>query len=393
MTQPFAPADLLRRLGDRYRHVEQEHRREPPSRVATRNRLGEQMRELEARFERVLGRWTTDEALRARWREFLRGRGPAPDEPRLAPPPLFKGHTEAGALVELRPAAGGYDIFVDGARSDHTGVPWHLDPDSRGPVLIGAHTCDETFDAAPEAIAALSELLAGRGEPPWRWARELFEDGLVDPELALTPRGRRCLDRTRPAVEPAPRAGAVCVLVADAARARVLVLVVDRSSLGPATAALVEVADLTNPMLRARDVEAVSDTRTGQRGGARTPLRATSDHRDHRRRDLARRFAAIAAEHAAGVWRRHEPCELIVAASPVMLGLLRSAIDRQIRAKDQIVVHEVARDLTKLSAPMLHDLLAEAALLPERGRRAPLKPAPGRPVEEERTRRYGRGSS
>jgi protein required for attachment to host cells len=171
------------------------------------------------------------------------------------------------------------------------------------------------------------------------------------------------------------------------------VLDVDRASIGPATAALVEVADLTNPMLRARDVEAVSDTRTNQRGGARTPLRATSDHRDHRRRDLERRFAASAAAHAADVWRRYAPCELIVVASPVMLGLLRPAIDRQIRSKDQIVIRELARDLTKLSAPMLHDLLSEAALLPERGRRAPLKPAPGRPVEEERTRRYGRGSS
>jgi hypothetical protein len=63
-----------------------------------------------------------------------------------------------------------------------------------------------------------------------------------------------------------------------------------------------------------------------------------------------------------------------------MLGLLRPAIDRQIRAKDQVDIRELARDLTKLSTSMLHDLLAEEALLPERGRRPPLKPMPGLPA-------------
>jgi len=377
--QRFEPLDLLRRLGDEYRRVEQEHHREPAYRGAIRHRLADQMRELEAHFERVLVEWTTDEALRATWRSFLRGRAPAPDEPRMAQPPLFKGRTDAGTIVEIRPVSDGYDISIDGARSDHTSVPWHLDPDARGPVLIGEHACDETFDAPPEAVAALTEFLAARGEPPWRWARELLEDGLIDPAFALTPRGRRCLGRARPVTQPAPAAQNFCVLVADAARARVLVLAVDRERIGPPTAALVEVADLTNPMLRARDVEAVSDSGTGRRGGAKTPLHATPDHRDHRRRDIERHFAALVAEDAAGVWRRYPSCELIVVASPVMLGLLRPAIERQIRAKDLVEIHELARDLTKLSAPMLHDLLAEAALLPERGRRAPLKPAPGLP--------------
>jgi len=375
----FEPIDLLRRLGAEYRHVEQEHHREPPSRGATRHRLAEQMRELEAHFERTLVEWTADEALRARWREFLHGRAPSPDEPRLASPPLFKGRTEAGAIVELRAAPDGYDIFVDGARSDHSNVPWHLDPETRGPVLIGAHACDEIFDAPQAAITALTEFLAGRADPPWQWARELLEDGLIDPELALTPRGRRCMYGARPAVQPAPGARNVCVLVADAARARVLVLGVDHASVGPAITELVEVAELTNPMLRARDTEAVSDSGSGRRGGAKTPLHSTPDHRDHRRRDIERHFAAVVAGAAAGVWRHYPSCELIVVASPVMLGLLRPAIDRQIRAKDQLAIHEVASDLTKLTVPMLHDLLAESALLPERGRRAPILPTPGLP--------------
>ena len=378
--QPFEPVALLRGLGDEYRHVEQEHRREPASRGATRHRLAEQMRELDDRFERALAAWAPDESLRTSWREFLHGRAPAPDAPRIASPPTFKGKTDAGTIVEIRGATDGYDILVDGARSDHSAVPWHLDPEVRGPVRIGEHMCEETFDAPPDAIAALTAFLAGAAGPPHAWARELFEDGLIDPEFALTPRGRRCLDRARPAEPPAARARNFCVLVADAARARILVLDVDAASVGPTTSALVELAELTNPMLRTRDSEAVSDSGTGRRGGAKTPLHSTPDHRDHRRRDIERHFAALVAEEAAGVWRRYPSCELVVVASPVMLGLLRPAIQRHIRAKDQIALHELVRDLTKLSAPMLHDLLADSALLPPRGRRPPIVAEPGLPT-------------
>ena len=62
--QRFEPLDLLRKLGAEYRHVEQEHHRQPKAREATRHRLSEQLRDLEGHFERVLGEWTTDEALR-----------------------------------------------------------------------------------------------------------------------------------------------------------------------------------------------------------------------------------------------------------------------------------------------------------------------------------------
>ena len=377
---PFEPLDLLRKLGDAYRHVEQEHSREPPSRGATRNRLAVEMRELEAHFERILGEWTTDDTLREAWREFLRGRAPAPDEPRVTLPPLFKGRTDAGSLVDIRRAPDGYDIFIDGARSDHSNVPWHLDPDTRGPVRIGEHPCEETFDAPPAAIAALTEFLAGRADPPWQWARELLEDGLVDPELALTPRGRRCLDRAQPSAQPAPRARNFCVLVADAARARVLTLEIDAASIGTATSELVELVKLTNPMARALDASTVSDSGSGRRGGAATPLHSTSDHRDHRRRELERHFAGLVVEEAAAVWRRYPSCELVVVAPPVMLGLLRPTIKRHIRAKDHVAIHEVASDHTKLTAPKLHDLLAESGLLPSRGRRAPIVPEPGLPA-------------
>lgn len=219
MGSEIEPIALLRKLGDEYRHVAQEHRRHPP-RSATRRRLEGKLQGLQDHFERLLDEWVTEPDLRGRWRDFLRGQASAPDEPRLPPPPLFKGKTDAGVAVELRPAATGYEILVDGARVDHSEVPWHLEPDMHGRVQIGEHACEEAFDAPPDAVRALDELLAGRAPPPWRWARELIEDGLIDAELALTPRGRRCLDRARPAKAPHPQASPTCVLVADAARGR-----------------------------------------------------------------------------------------------------------------------------------------------------------------------------
>jgi protein required for attachment to host cells len=231
-------------------------------------------------------------------------------------------------------------------------------------------------------VRALAEFVAGRAAPPWRWARELIQDGLVDAELALSPRGRRCLERAHPVSAPHGRARNFCVIVADSVRARVLLLDDARVAAGPATSELVEVAEMTNPTLRAHDVDVVADTGTGHRGRTQAPLplNGPPDHRDHRRRDHERRFAARIADEAAGKWRRYAACELVVVASPVMLGLLRPAIDRLIRAKDQIAVRELAGDLTNLTGSRIHDLLAADKLLPERGRRLLPITTPGAPV-------------
>ncbi len=129
----------------------------------------------------------------------------------------------------------------------------------------------------------------------------------------------------------------LCVVVADASRARVLVLQPDRDT------ELVEVAEITNPMVRARSAAVLS----------------------HVRRDIERHFAAEIAAEAAAVWSCDPPCELIVAASPAMLAVLRSAI--RARSAGPIApsgIHELARDLVKLSGPRLRDELAGAGLVP-----------------------------
>lgn len=155
---------------------------------------------------------------------------------------------------------------------------------------------------------------------------------------------------TRPVTEtgdgavPGPRA--FCVVVADATHARVLVLEPDRETGETAASELVEVAEITNPMVRARSAAMLSD----------------------RRRDIERHYAAEIAEEAAAVWSCYPPCELIVAASPAMLAVLRPAIRARTGGPiDPSGIQELARDLTRLSGSRLRDELARAGLVPERG--------------------------
>jgi len=363
------PVALLGRLARNYHQVQGEHERSGPLGKRRRD-LGGEAGRITERFERLLAHWVHDETLRDAWqRHFYRG-GPAPAEPRLQPPPRYRGRTEAGARVEIRAADdGGYDLIVDDAVAEHQQVPWHLDPDQAGASQIGPHRCDEVFDAPDEAVDALRRWLAApAAEPPWDWARELVEDGLVDTDFGLTPRGERRL-RAAPAEHAAARSS-FCVLLADAARARVLTLDSPGGELEPTLAPLTEVIDLTSPARRGRDSELLSDTRPGlRREGGHGPRHAVSDHREGKRDDADRHFAELAADEASRIWHRRPFCTVVVVAPPRMLGVLRPLIAQHNSGPSPYDVRELDRDLTRLATPAVHDALAARALLPPRGRR------------------------
>jgi protein required for attachment to host cells len=364
--------ELLRQVASDYRRLGQDHLREG-TRGTTRRRLAQEMRRVARRFDRLLAHWVADEALRAAWLRHLRAGAPAPDEPRLASaPPLFRGATDAGAIVDVRAAAdGGYDIHVDGALVRHERVPWHLDPALVEPVEILQHACREVFAAPEAAVRALAAFARTPGaEPPWEWGRELVEDGLVSLDFAMTPRGQRRLAALVRIGEL--RAGLrFCVLVADSARARILVVDSGDGSLEPTLSALTEVATLTSPERRARDSELFSDPRPGlRREGPHGPRHGMDDHRAGERREARRRFAELAAAEAEAVCRRTGASRLVVAAGPGMLGFLRRPLDRRAGASP-LALGELARDLSKLAPPAIHDALAHAGLLPPRGRRHP----------------------
>ena len=179
-----------------------------------------------------------------------------------------------------------------------------------------------------------------------------------------------------------------CVVVADATRARVLVLELaqaetrartetgadDETGGEPELAGeLVEIAEITNPAVRARAGDAAAG-RGGPRGAGLHSAPAYRDRRDA----IERHFAAEVAEEAAAVWTAHAPCALILAAPAPTLGALRAAVAERLGGPiEPTAVHELARDLTRVGGARLRNELAGAELLPVRGHHAPVQPASG----------------
>jgi protein required for attachment to host cells len=158
-----------------------------------------------------------------------------------------------------------------------------------------------------------------------------------------------------------------CVLVADAARARLF-----RHGMPDAeNDVLEEVRELVEPERRQTDSEVFSESRPGlyqaMRGG---PRHGFDDHRDEHRAEEDRRFAAEVLDQAAEVCKGLGRCRLVLAASPNMLGMLRSELARRgewVRHLDELC--ELDRDLSRLPPAELHDWLAARELLAPRERR------------------------
>ena len=137
---------------------------------------------------------------------------------------------------------------------------------------------------------------------------------------------------------------------------------------------LTEVADIARPDGRARDRDLHSESRPPQRAdvfAGPSSRHGVSDHREDRRRESTREFADSVVEAASRVWRSLPSCEIVVTASPTMLGLLRPALGRRTGGPAAPPVRELGRDLSKLAPAALHDALADQGLLPARGRRQP----------------------
>ncbi|WP_437876271.1 hypothetical protein [Sorangium sp. So ce513] len=195
MIKPPPSRDDLMALAHEHSHVSKDHERATAESV--RRKLEARLREIEGRFERDLAEATTDEALRQAWRDHLHRRGPAPDEPPPVPSLVFRGRSEIGSEAVAREKAGDVHIEVDGAVYDRR-LRLDLATDPEGAVLrIGPlPPFRERFELPAEALDALRSWLERPGaEPPWRWARELVAEGLVDGHFALTDRGRRALMR------------------------------------------------------------------------------------------------------------------------------------------------------------------------------------------------------
>jgi len=159
-----------------------------------------------------------------------------------------------------------------------------------------------------------------------------------------------------------------CIAVADASRARLHVFEELAAPHGHRSQELREEVDLVHPARRIRPSELFSDTRPGSNRAPGGRGFGLSDRRDASMRQMDRRFAAAIAAELERLVAENGCRTVIVAASPHMLGLLRELTRPLVRAG--VEIHEIDRDLVRLSPSALHDFLAERGLLPGRERLA-----------------------
>lgn len=153
-----------------------------------------------------------------------------------------------------------------------------------------------------------------------------------------------------------------CVVVADAAKARLFALEV--ADIGEGGPNLVEISSLANSEAEAAGKEIYSDDNSGRNvssggGGAH----GYDDHRAQHMKEVERRFAKIVAAAALEAVERDKSGCLVLAAESRMMGHLREALERN--AID-LKVKEIVKDLTKLPRHELHEYLAMNRILPER---------------------------
>jgi hypothetical protein len=188
--------EVLQTLARHYHHLQNEHKRAGVE-SGVRRRIEEQLLEVRERFDRLLEEWVPDTELQQAWREHLHNRVAAPAGPAAIRPLVFRGRSEAAAVVEVRGKGGDeLEVEIDGSvvariagEKDFTPViptfRWRFD----------GVEFEELFDVSSEALDALADSLREDQSPPWEHAAELLADGVIDTHAALTPRGRRALSR------------------------------------------------------------------------------------------------------------------------------------------------------------------------------------------------------
>ena len=158
----------------------------------------------------------------------------------------------------------------------------------------------------------------------------------------------------------------ICIVLADAARARLYTFEEHDGSPGQQVQVLDERVDLVNPPRRHRPSELFSESRPGSDRAPSGRAFANDDHREAHLRELDRRFAASIVDETARLARGHGATRVIVAASPHLLGQLRLAAGPLRRA--HLTLDELNRDLTSFTPSQMHDYLADCGLLPARQR-------------------------
>lgn len=154
-----------------------------------------------------------------------------------------------------------------------------------------------------------------------------------------------------------------CVVVADSSRARLFTLEAPEPGAGGPN--LVERESLLNPEHEVAGQDKYSSTRTGTNANPHQgPGHSYDDHRRAQEAEHERRFARQVAQRACTLAHTSRATHVVIAAGPVMLGLVRNALE--LPPQPPITVHELVKDFSKFNVNDLHQQLAALHVLPPR---------------------------
>lgn len=185
------PVSELGKIAREFRHLKAQRSNESPE-GSWRRQHAARMDELEQSFETLVQRWVPDADEQARWHAHFHRGDEDPEEFEADEPPLFRGRSELGGVLVVRVDNDEQKLLLDGAEV----ARWPMRHTIAAPLRYDGSMFFEEFQASPAAQDALSDYLNRRVDsPPWSWARELYDDGLIDSNFGLTPRGRRFHER------------------------------------------------------------------------------------------------------------------------------------------------------------------------------------------------------
>lgn len=151
-----------------------------------------------------------------------------------------------------------------------------------------------------------------------------------------------------------------CIAIVDAARARLYTYQHDADS-----QEFVEEMDLVSAGRRAKDSELFTESSPGSRGvlGARGGV---DDHRDAHRDEMDSKFAVHVTKEIERLANERGLGHVIFVTPPRMLGVVRPYLE--LMRKHGLLVDELERDLSSMTAAQVQDRLAQLDLIEPRRR-------------------------
>lgn len=152
-----------------------------------------------------------------------------------------------------------------------------------------------------------------------------------------------------------------CVIVADAARARLFTMEPASNPRLESSPKLFEQKSLVNPEAELPEREVMKKTRGGRQGSRGAGIHTFDDHRSRHMETLERRFARVVAGEARKVARACKAKNLVLVASQRMLGFLRAELGGN--GSGKLDIRDLASDIARKTPAQIQAHLAKAGLV------------------------------